>query len=334
MDNSRAVMRIHGILKKQTPLPQALGEKVRQFMANCRSMSTAETYFGDLRRFLVFTSVCYPKAGIVNVDRKIILAFKLFLQHYGGKEKTGVGPAVINRHLAAISKFYDFLAEEQGFENLRNPVDKVERMSVPKDVKTRRVSSEKIKEILSMTSGKTFSDSLHQVILYLSFGTGLRNNEIRKLRIKDFKVDLGVGKLMIHSTKGNKYFVKKLPNAVTEALINYFDHCVVNGLDLNPKEYILRPKNDQTRGRPKLKGQLSYSTFSYVFKKYGKKVGIDDLNPHMARVSFITTLLKAGNLISEVKEEAGHTDVEMTLRYCKLLDDEKRDMRSDLDYFG
>lgn len=335
MDKSKVVARIHKQFKTLTKWPPILEQEIKGFMKSCSNVGTAKIYYGDLRRFIVFISMSFPeirKSGLRGVTREMVDDFRWFISRYGGKEKKGVSPSTVNRHLAAISKFFKYLGSVEGYRNIQNPVYNIEKPKVPKEVQTQGVPSHKVKEILSLTSSETFTDSLHQVILYLSFGTGLRNDELRSLKLEDFKIEDGIGKLKVHSTKSNKIIIKKLPHASSEALIYYLDLCKKEGMEMSPTNYLLRSLDDQVRGTSRKSEKMAYGTFLYVFKKYGKKVGIEKLTPHVARVTFITTLLDAGNSVNEVKEEVGHTNSEMTFRYYKQSASEKRDLRSDLDY--
>lgn len=79
-----------------------------------------------------------------------------------------------------------------------------------------------------------------------------------------------------------------------------------------------------------------------IFKRFGfadalshitKKLGFGDVTQiHSLRHTYITHLIRAGNDLPTVKEQAGHKSISTTMRYVDVFADQKRRAANSLSY--
>jgi integrase/recombinase XerD len=99
----------------------------------------------------------------------------------------------------------------------------------------------------------------HRLILRLVYGSGLRREELIRLRIKDIETFDGKCRIRINRGKGGKDRYTVLSHKLLPELRDYFKAC-------RPKEYLF---NGQKKGEP-----MSRELLRYIMEKTLKKSGI------------------------------------------------------------
>jgi integrase/recombinase XerD len=153
-------------------------------------------------------------------------------------------------------------------------------------------------------------------ILMTTYGSGLRLNEVARLKISD--IDSKKMQLLIRSGKGSKDRYALLSQASLEILRDYWTA-------YRPKEWLFYSRvNTGTHITPKSVQNIFHK---YIDKaKISKKVTI-----HSLRHSFATHLLESGTSIFHIKQLLGHSDISTTCFYLHLLKIESLDVKSPLD---
>lgn len=171
------------------------------------------------------------------------------------------------------------------------------------------LSQEEVEKFLSIPRIDTVIGYRDRTIFELFYATGMRNTEIRKLKIKD--IDLDGKMIIIKDGKGGKERMLPLTKVATEYL----------------KEYIrvIRPKfMNGNKNEDTLFLTLSGTPFwrqgmCDLFKKYAKASGISKpITAHTIRHSIATHLLENGMDIRYIQEFLGHGSLQTTQLYSKV----------------
>lgn len=161
----------------------------------------------------------------------------------------------------------------------------------------------------------------HRLLLLMTYGSGLRINEITTLRWGD--VDFAAFKVHIHSGKGKKDRFVMLPSLLLEPLQAYRKQMRRNG----PYDYVFE---GQFAGEP-----YSARSLQQVMKRSMQKAGIEKrATVHTLRHSFATHLLENGTDIRYIQHLLGHSSIKTTTIYTHLTNKKLRTIHSPLDDFS
>ena len=159
-------------------------------------------------------------------------------------------------------------------------------------------SPAQIKQLLSV-----ISNLKHRMIISLFYGTGLRMNELRNVRLCD--IDSKLFQVKVVSGKGRKDRFTLLPKHLLEDLRKYY-------LADKPLVYLFE---GQVKGQPMHERSIQHFVHRYI-TMIG--LGKQDFSAHTLRHSFATHLLDAGTDIHTIKEPLGHSNLGTTMIYLHL----------------
>lgn len=185
----------------------------------------------------------------------------------------------------------------------------------------RRRHGQRLPDILSVVEIDRLFRSLkhpkYQMIFKVTYGGGLRLNEVRHLQMED--IDGSRMMIRIRSGKGNKDRYTVLSQRLLEELRAYWRLC--------------RPENWLFPGR---NGQLLHETMiQKMFVKAMREAGIKKKGGiHMLRHSFGTHLLEAGVDIRTIQVLMGHENLSTTSRYLRVTQKKLGTVPSPLDLIG
>ena len=218
--------------------------------------------------------------------------------------------------IGAVKSFFKFLAKRRHI--LYNPSSDLDCPRPRRESLKETLKEKEIQRILECPKAKTPIQIRDRAILELFYSTGIRNSELRNIRIEDF--DVQNQELKIRHAKG--YFgerqrllpVGRLAAAWTEEYLKTARPLLLQQKD-TPFLFISR------FGR-KLGGDTTWE----VVKKYARLAGIKKkVWPHLLRHSFATHLLRHGADIRHVQELLGHQSLDSTQVYTKVeISDLKR----------
>ena len=154
-------------------------------------------------------------------------------------------------------------------------------------------------------------------IAILFLHTGLRVSELTKLELAN--VDLGRNQIKI-TRKGNKEQYLHLNGEAAQALVNYLAN---------------RPQAQN--GRFFVGSNGGNLTRSYVYgmvRRYLNLAGIDKgkRGPHILRHTFCTRLHQKGVGPFTIKDLAGHKNLNTTMRYVKIENEEQAEAVDKLEF--
>ena len=299
------------------------------------SYQTEKTYIYWIRRYILYHDKRHPKdMGSAEIEA--------FLTHLAVNEN--VAASTQNQALHAVL----FLYKEVLKQDLDLKVDAV-RAKKSKHLPT-VLTKDEVFLIIKHLSG------VHQLLIKLLYGTGLRLSEGLSLRIKD--IDFAQKQIIVRDTKGNESRVTMLPESISEELkIHLQSVKIIHQQDLQKgygsvylpfalERKYPRAKYDwiwqfvfpsgniskDPRSGEVRRHHLHESSLQKALKQAVRQAGIQKkVGCHTFRHSFATHLLQDGYDIRTVQELLGHKDVKMTMIYSHVLNRGGKAVRSPLD---
>jgi site-specific recombinase XerD len=172
-------------------------------------------------------------------------------------------------------------------------------------------SVEQIKQLLSVVTNPK-----HRMILSMFYGSGVRMNELRHIRLCD--IDSKSFQVKVVGGKGKKDRFTLLPKHLVEPLRDcYRQH--------KPRVYLFE---GQRPGMP-----MHERSIQHFVQKYITMIGLGgkDYSAHTLRHSFATHLLDAGADLHTIKELLGHSNLSTTMIYLHLQQSKRASLVSPLD---
>lgn len=266
------------------------------FLHNYSSINTRQAYLKDLKLFLKWLSERFPGVNEIQVDHAHMVAFKEFLlaERYAQRS--------VNRALATMRAFYEHLSDLELVD--RNPVARVKRFKIGRDVKTLDLSNDEVMRMLEIVKRP-----LHKALLNMYFTTGMRHREVTTLKIKNISQE-GDYTVIRYIAKGGKEMEMPLNPKAEMALAEYLNECLERGWNMRAEDYIFRSASGA--------GVLDSKSVIYIIRKYARAAGVKgNITVHSARSTVIGMLLEQGNALERVADFVGHKDISMTKAYNK-----------------
>lgn len=283
------------------------------FLYNYTSANTRRAYLKELKKFYVFLRARFSSISEFEVEHAHLVAYKEELISVGGERAETLSQNTINRSFACLYAFYEYLLD-QGLVKA-NPVQRIKRFKIPKEVKTVDLTDEQVEKLLEIVPKDTGTGKLHKAILVLLFTTGMRQAELANLKFKnlDYENEFLV---LRYFAKGSKEMVTPLNQRAIDALGTYLKWCEEAEYSMKPDDFIFRPTINPRFGN--LNKRLDGSSLNYIIKKYAALIGIKgNVTIHSARSTVIGMLLEKGHSIDRVAEFVGHRDISTTKAYNK-----------------
>ncbi len=149
------------------------------------------------------------------------------------------------------------------------------------------------------------STSYHRVILMTLYGTGLRREELCRLKVTD--VDSQRMVIHVRQGKGNKDRDVTLSPRLLEVLRAYWKW-------RKPKTFLFPSPYRSRTERP-----IDSKTVWHAVRKAAQRAGIKKkVSPHLLRHSWATHLLERGTDLKTIQILLGHFDLEATTIYLHL----------------
>src|SRR5215470_2216816 len=149
------------------------------------------------------------------------------------------------------------------------------------------------------------STSYHRVILMTLYGSGLRREELCRLKVTD--VDSQRMVIHVRQGKGNKDRDVTLSPRLLDVLRAYWKW-------RKPKIYLFPSYQRKRREQP-----ITSKTVYYAVREAARRAGIQKkVSPHLLRHSWATHLLERGTDLKTIQMLLGHFDLEATTIYLHL----------------
>lgn len=284
-----------------------------------RTERTLKQYSGELWRF--FNEVQKSPIEVTSNDIKLYLATK--------EVRDGVSKTYLKNMSRVISSFYTWMQKEEHV--LKNPMDKVEEIKLPK--RKKKAFSEEEVELLRFAAG---SDLRILCILEILISTWCRVSELSQIKISDFSKEMD--SVLVHG-KGEKDRLCYINAKARLTLEKYlgerkdenpylFPKCACNvgdGTVFSSECSRLGGKPSTWWKIPELVSADAHTDAGVVeawVRKIGKRAGVENAHPHRFRRTGATFALRRGMPIEQVSKILGHESLTTTQIYLDISENE------------
>jgi len=276
MDNDESVLKFEQYLKRRFP-----------------DRRTTKDYLCDVHQFMVFRAKPWREVSMQDMDAFV-----------DDQRQKGLQTATVNRRVAALKTFFDFLAEDSGDLGWPNPVRFKRHGSKRGRHLPRDVSNEVVEQVWNV-----ITDLRDRAWFAVILRAGLRVGEVVSLNMKDVLAPSSTEKpahLRVEG-KGRKERVVLLSSDGYAVLQEW--------LSVRPQT-----KHSQVflndRGHP-----FSTSGIEWLLSRYAQQVGVE-VTPHQLRHTYARQLTEAHMPLPSLSKLMGHSQVTTTQIYTAGADPE------------
>lgn len=252
------------------------------YMSNVKRLSqnTIINYQSDLTQFFNFI-----QKPVDQITKEDISKFLSYLK----EEK--IQTSTSNRKLSALKSFYKFLVREDIVVN--NPTIVIECAKIEHKV-IEVLDNGDIDVILSKITNQR-----DRLIIEILYGTGIRREELARIRLQDINFNKGIIKIF---GKGSKERIVPIhPNAL---------NLIKDYINSHDSEWLFPSKKYKDR-------HISIRRINEIVASYSETTGFK-LNPHKFRHSFATALFENGADIKVIQNLLGHESINTTNIYANI----------------
>ncbi len=224
-----------------------------------------------------------------------------------------VKPATLNKDIGTLRAVFNYGIKLKWITY--NPFREVNKISMP-DKERLAFDSSEISSLLTVIDDSSFKS-------FVLFGlyTGCRLNEIINLQFKD--IDFHNELVIIRNKEGFNTKTGKIRHIPMNSSLRE----LLRTLYSNDKIIELNKRNSECYVFQKDNGfKYTGDYITHKFKKYLRKAGINErFHFHCLRHTFISRLIKENVNVNYVKEIAGHSTIQTTMRYIHISTNDLRD---------
>lgn len=264
------------------------------------SPHTLRAYKDDLNRFLIFLADHRGARLTLLILQNLTPGdVRAFLTR---RRKEGLGARGIQRALAALRSFYNYLAREELADGAALRV--VRSPKLPRTLPRPISETDAVRAIEEAGENKIpWIAARDAALVTLLYGTGLRISEALRLK----RNDVPLGESLTVLGKGNKERAVPVLPVVREAISEYGALVPFAGGNTAPL-FLSR------RGNP-----MSARDAQGLLQRLRGRLGLPaSATPHALRHSFATHLLKHGGDLRSVQELLGHASLSTTQKYTEV----------------
>ena len=299
-----------------------------------RTPLTERSYKIDLQHFFKFTTEAFGVPRFEDrgyffrdIRRVHVVKYKKYLETNNSKKGEPFAPNTISRKISAISSFFQFLLRREIID--KNPAEFCTRPRREVLHETQALTDREMKRFLDIVIAE--ASTLHKAIILVLFTTGMRQAELRSLRLKDMIVLEGI-RFFTYMGKGSKMNRVPLHPTTVYYLDEYLDWMESQNRGVGHNDFIFQPTRNSFNGV--FKKQLSHTAVGYIVGKWSKRVTVEKrITPHSARATFISSLIDNGEDIYYVSQLVNHADVRTTQKYNKRARNHRRNPIFNLNFF-
>ena len=248
-------------------------------------------YVSDVRQFMAVCPKPWREVTMQDID--------LFVDQ---QRQAGLKQSTVNRRVAALKTFFDFLAEESGDLSWPNPV-RFQRhagkrpRALPRDLRDEDI--ERVWDVIVSARDRAW--------FALMVRAGLRVGEVVNLKVSD----------LLSPAEGERPARLRVCGKGRKERVVYL---IADAYAVLETWLQARPTTEEPhvflngRGKP-----LSANGLQWLLHQYGQQVGLD-LTPHQLRHTFARQLTEAGMSITSLGKLLGHAQITTTQIYTAGAD--------------
>lgn len=299
-----------------------------------RSPQTEKAYQRDVKAFFEFTAAQFGLPRSVDgkllfeeIRRVHVVKYKKYLDDFISNRQKSYAPNTINRKISAVSSFFQFLLQREIID--KNPAEFCTRPNRIVIEETQAFSDREMKTFFDLVIQD--APPLHKAIILLLFTTGMRQAELRGLKLANFKTQEGI-RFINYLGKGQKINQVPVHPTTGHYIDEYMAWMSIIGRKIQENDFLFQPTKNSHGGQVKKK--LSHTALGYIVGKWAKQVNKEKrITPHSARATFISSLIENGEDIYYISQLVNHAEVRTTQRYNKRKRSHRKNPIFNLNFF-
>lgn len=278
-----------------------------EYLQNEKKMSrnTLEAYKRDVLQFAEFES-SRSITDLRQTPGTEVVAFLLQLKN------DGKSAATVNRKLASIRAFYNYLQHKK--EIVENPTFNIKSPRIERK-QIEFLTVEEVDRLLAVPDDSLIGKR-DRGILELLYATGIRVTELIDANIEDLNLRMG---FITCAGEQSKARIIPVGRPARVALEEYI-------YDARPA--IVKEKKDERALFVNYYGErITRQGLWKVLKEYGRKAGLEEkLTPNVLRNSFAVHMIQNGADLKSLQELLGHEDISATQIYLSVTKNRIKDV--------
>ena len=297
--------------RSPSPLVVTLRKLSRLYLgvrkARALSPRTLEGEEYRLRLFASWLSAEREKLrSLVEIDRSVLDDYAIYLGVYEDADGHRLKASTRHAYLSAVRSFFTWL-ESRG-KLLLNPAEDLALPKVPKRLPRGVLTAEEVTRVLRVPDLETPLGLRNRTLLELLYSTGIRNAELRALKLAD--LNFAEGLVTVHEGKGTKDRVVPMGEAAASFLRRYLDESRPSLRRSRFEEHVILSRFGKA---------LSKAQLIRLMEATGRKAGLGKpLTCHGLRHSCATHMLQGGADIRHIQEMLGHATLSATEIYTHV----------------
>ncbi len=262
------------------------------------SSNTLSSYQRDLRQLMLYMQEHSVKTWTSVSDEDMQRYFKYL-------KKSNKSDATISRSMSAARCFFKYLQQKKIV--VLNPMTGIKGLK--SETKLPEIlTNDEVELLLWQPDALSVKGIRDKAMLEVLYASGIRVSELLALKVSEINLDIGY--IMMNHREENERIIPLYSLAI-QSLRNYLEESRPHLVD-NQKETTLFLN---TNGQP-----MTRQGFWKLLKSYTAAAHIEkDITPKTLRHSFAAHLLENGADINMVKDMMGHSSINSTRVYAKLL---------------
>ena len=267
--------------------------------------NTASAYVRDVCQFEGFLK----ERGVdelVDATNADVVSFLMDLKSRGSSKST------VNRKLASIRTYYNFLQKRMGLES--NPADNIKSPKIEKKA-IEFLSTEDIEKLMDLPD-ETEKGIRDKAILELLYATGIRASELIDMELADINLRMGFVTCEGENIRARIIPVGRMARNAIERYMN------------ESRDKLTRSNEEERHLFVNFQGKpFTRQGLWKVLKEYGELGEFKiNLTPQVLRNSFAVHMLQNGADLKSLQELMGHEDISATQVYLAFTKNRIKDV--------
>jgi len=260
-----------------------------------------------LRRFTGWLASEKPTLhSLMEIDARALDDYAVWLALYETEDGGRLKPASRFTLLSALLGFFRWLEAEGKI--LKDPARRLKLPRVPKPFPRGVLTCKEMTRLLAVPDLTTTLGRRDRAILELLYSSGIRNSELRSLKLT--ALNLSEGLVTVHEGKGKKSRVVPIGKTAGRHLVRYLEESRPRLRRSRFEEHVFLSRTGRA---------LASVDLIVLIRKAGEKAGLGKpVRPHGLRHTCATHLLKGGADIRYIQELLGHASLSSTQVYTHV----------------
>jgi len=289
----------------------SLKEQIAEYLSACGregfSAWSLRSYRQALSNFCSFIEEYPAVKSAADLNRQLISKYQMHLYQAEGRRGKRLSLSTQYSWMGIVLWWLRWMAANEKI--LINPGASIQLPKRAQRIPRNYLSLKEMQKVLCVCDLSTHIGLRNRTILEVLYSTGMRNSELRKLKIEDINMDDGW--ITIRQGKGKKDRVVPIGKAAVHFLQLYLDKSRPKLCRNQSQEFCFVTQYGTA--------PLSYESLNKIVQTTAKTAGIARvITPHALRHTCATLMLRGHADIRHIQELLGHSSLSSTQIYTRV----------------